>query len=74
MALTLTVPTTPGTYTFAFGLAVDSAAPVYFSASAPTLYAPITTHWSGQNCTTPAMKAQIPAATQPTYYMCPPAQ
>lgn len=74
VSVLVTVPTTPGTYTFAFGLAVDSAAPVYFSTSAPTLYAPITTHWSGQNCIAPPVKSQIPAATQPTYYICPPAQ
>jgi hypothetical protein len=73
VAVVVTVPTAPGTYTFAFGLATGTAAPVYFSTSSPTLFAPITTHWSGQNCTTMAMRAQIPAATQPTYYICPPA-
>lgn len=74
VSVVVTVPTAPGTYAFAFGLATGSAAPVYFSTSSPTLFAPITTHWSGQNCMTAAMKAQIPAATQPTYYICPPAQ
>lgn len=71
--ITLTAPTTPGTYTFAFGLSVGSATPEYFAASQPTLYAPIAHEWSGQNCMTPAMQAQIPAATQDTYYICPPA-
>ena len=33
MAATLTVPSTPGTYAFAFGLALGSASPVYFSTS-----------------------------------------
>lgn len=69
----LTPPTAPGTYTFAFGLAVDSAAPAYFSTSAPALLAPVTQRWSGANCGTATMKAEIPTATQPTYYICPPA-
>jgi len=73
MAATLSLPTTPGTYTFAFGIAVGSASPTYFSTSSPTLYAPITLDWSGQNCTTTAMKSQIPASTQHTQYICPPA-
>jgi hypothetical protein len=71
--VTLTAPTAPGTYTFAFGLVVDSAAPAYFSATQPTLYAPVAQAWSGQNCMTSAMQAQIPMATQDTYYICPPA-
>jgi hypothetical protein len=73
MAATLTVPTTPGSYTFAFGLAIDATSAAYFSTSASEIYAPITQHWSGQNCTTATMKAQIPAASAPTQYVCPPA-
>lgn len=73
MGATLTVPTAPGTYAFAFGLSVGSEPPVYFSTSTSTLYAPITKDWTGHNCTTPAMQAQIPTATQDTYYICPPA-
>lgn len=69
----LTAPTTPGTYTFAFGVAADSAAPAYFSTTSPALLAPITQAWSGANCNTAAMKSQIPTATQATYYICPPA-
>ena len=73
MGAMLTVPTTPGSYAFAFGLAVDSTSTAYFSTSASEIYAPITQHWTGQNCTTTAMKAQIPAASQSTLYICPPA-
>lgn len=73
MGATLTVPTTPGSYAFAFGLAVDSTSAAYFSTSSSELYAPITQHWTGQNCTTTAMQSQIPAASQPTQYVCPPA-
>lgn len=69
----LTAPTTPGTYTFALGLAVNTAAPVFFSTSAPAEFAPVAHEWSGQNCATSTMQAQIPSATQPTYYICPPA-
>jgi len=69
----VTPPAASGTYTFAFGLAVNTAAPAYFSISAPVLLAPVTREWSGQNCATAAMKALIPAATQSTFYICPPA-
>lgn len=69
----VTVPKAPGTYTFSLGLAVGSAAPVYFSTTAPALFAPVTAKWTGQNCAAPAMKAQIPASTQHAQYICPPA-
>lgn len=74
LAATVTVPTTPGTYTLAFGLGIGSASPVYFATTSPSLYAPITQEWSGQNCTTSTMKSQIPEpAPQGTLYICPPA-
>lgn len=73
MAITLVAPASPGTYTFAFGVTAGSAASTYFSTTSPTLYAPITQEWSGQNCLTPAMQSQIPVASQPTSYICPPA-
>jgi len=73
MVVDVAPPTTPGTYTFAVGLSVDGAAPVYVSTTAPILLAPVAHEWSGQNCMTSAMQAQIPAATQDTYYICPPA-
>lgn len=62
---------TPGTYVFAFGLAVDDAAPVFAALSPPTLLAPAK-EWTGEACTTSAMQALIPPATNPpTYYICP---
>ena len=62
---------TPGTYTFAFGVAVDAGAPVFAVRSPPTLLAPAT-EWTGQACTTPGMQALIPPATTPaTNYVCP---
>lgn len=66
----MTVPTTPGMYTFAFALGVDNAAPVYVTTSTPTLFAPVAHPWSGQGCTRPAMKAQIPTSP-PAFYICP---
>jgi len=74
LAVTVTVPTTPGTYTLAFGLTIGSASPVYFATTSPSLYAPITQAWSGQNCMTPAMQSQIPtSATSGPLYICTPA-
>lgn len=65
------LPSTPATYTFAFGVAQDSAAPSYLFASRPTLLAPITHKWTGTACASPAMQSQIPPASSPTYYICP---
>jgi hypothetical protein len=65
----MTVPTVAGTYTFALGLTVDGAAPVFVSAP-PTLFAPAR-NWTGEACKAPAMQSQIPAASSPTYYICP---
>src|SRR5262249_29082699 len=67
----LTVPTAPGAHTFAFGGAIDGAAPVFFSTSAPSLVAPVTREWDGASCTTPSMKQQIPPAATSTRYICP---
>jgi hypothetical protein len=62
---------TPATYVFAFGVAVDGAAPVFAATSAPTLLAPAK-EWTREACITPAMQALIPPATAPpTYYICP---
>lgn len=65
------LPSTPATYTFAFGVVQDSAAPSYLPASRPTLLAPITHKWTGNACTLPTMQSQIPPASSPTYYICP---
>jgi hypothetical protein len=62
---------TAGTYTFAFGVLVDTAAPVFAAQSPPTLLAPAT-EWTGEACTRPEMQALIPpATTPPTNYVCP---
>ena len=62
---------TPGTYTFAFGVAVDAGAPVFAALSPPTVLAPAT-EWTGDACTAPGMQALIPPATTPaTNYVCP---
>lgn len=67
-----TVFTTPGYYTFSFGVGVDGAAPVFAVTSPQTLLAPSVREWTGDACTSSAMQAQIPpATTPPTYYLCP---
>ena len=73
VSVTLTLPTTPGTYAFRGGVALDGGAVTYPAApSMPALYAPVAHEWSGDNCTRPEMLAQIPPATDPpTYYICP---
>jgi hypothetical protein len=65
------LPSAPATYTFAFGVALDSTAPSYPPASRPILLAPIKHKWTGAACASPAMQAQIPPASSPTYYICP---
>jgi hypothetical protein len=65
-------PTAPGYYTFAFGIAIDGAAPVFAPVSPVTLLAPVAHEWSGSACLAPAMQSQIPPVVQPpTYYLCP---
>jgi hypothetical protein len=65
----MTVPTMPGTYAFTFQIVVDS---ITIPASAPaTLFAPVAHEWTGQACTSPSIQSQIPAASTPTYYICP---
>jgi hypothetical protein len=73
VGVTLTLPTTPGTYAFRGGIGLDGGAITYPAApSTPALYAPVAHEWSGQNCTRPDMLAQIPPATiPPTYFICP---
>ena len=68
----LTVPTTPGAYTFAFSLRVDNGSPAAISSMPPALFAPVTHKWTGTACATPAMQSQLPpAGSQPTYWICP---
>ena len=67
------LPHTPGTYTFALGVGLDSGASVYTPPSHPALYAPITHEWDGVSCQADAMRAQLPAlgSGPTTYYLCP---
>lgn len=65
--------TSQGTYTLSFGVSIDGAAPATLAPSdGAFLIAPAATVWTGTACQTPAMLAHIPAASQDTYYVCPP--
>jgi hypothetical protein len=65
--------TSQGTYSLSFGLSVDGAIPTLVTPSDGSfLIAPSAIVWTGNLCQTPAMQAQIPAATHDTYYVCPP--
>jgi hypothetical protein len=66
--------TSQGTYLLSFSLSVDGATPTTLAPSdGPFLIAPSAKVWTGTACQTPVMLAQIPAATQDTYYVCRPA-
>lgn len=66
--------TSQGTYALTFSLGIDGAAPATLTPSdGPFFIAPAAVVWTGTACETPAMLAQIPAASQDTYYVCPPA-
>lgn len=66
--------TSQGMYTLGFGISVDGAAPTKLAPSdGAFLMAPSATVWTGTACQTPAMQTHIPAASQDTYYVCPPA-
>lgn len=66
--------TSQGTYTLKFGVSVDGAAATTLAPSdGPFLIAPSAVVWTGTACQAPAMQTQIPAASQDTYYVCPPA-
>jgi hypothetical protein len=65
--------TSQGTYALSFGISIDGAAPTQVTPSDGSfLIAPAAVVWTGTACQTPAMLAQIPAATQDSYYICPP--
>jgi hypothetical protein len=74
LVVTVNGLTRQGTYALSFGLSIDGVVPTTLAPSdGPFLIAPSATVWTGTACQTPAMLAQIPAATQDTYYVCPPA-
>lgn len=63
-----------GVYALKFGVSVDGGAPTMLTPSDGSfLIAPSASVWTGTACQTPAMLAQIPASSQDTYYVCPPA-
>lgn len=65
--------TSQGTYALSLGISVDGSTPTSLTPSdGPFLVAPSATVWTGNACQTPTMQAQIPAASQDTYYVCPP--
>ena len=67
----LVAPKAQGTYAFQVSITVDGTQ-LPFSSAASLLLAPITHTWNGQACTSSAMLAQIPPATNPpTPYICP---
>ena len=71
LAVKLTPPTAPGTYTFAAGLTTDAGA-LPFTTGTPLLLAPIERRWSGQACTASSMQGQLPAGSgATTLYICP---
>jgi hypothetical protein len=65
--------TQQGTYALSFGLGIDGAAATPLAPrDGSFLIAPAPTVWTGTACTSPAMQAQMPAASTDTYYVCPP--
>jgi hypothetical protein len=65
--------TSQGTYALSFGFSVDGSAPAQVTPSDGSfLIVPAAIVWTGTACQIPAMLAQIPAASQDTYYVCPP--
>lgn len=70
--VTVSVPDMVGTYAFGISFQVDHPPAVGGYTADPFLAAPATHTFTGAACNTPAMLAQIPAATTPeTYYICP---
>jgi hypothetical protein len=70
VALHVTPPTAPGMYTFALSYDNVTAAPI--STMQPTLYDSAAVQWNGQNCTAPALVAQIPTSDTQNRYICAP--
>jgi hypothetical protein len=67
----LGVPAAPGTYTFALGLTVASAAaPVYATEAPAALFAIPAQKWSGDACAAPQYQSQLPKPIT-SYYLCP---
>jgi hypothetical protein len=71
-SLSLTLPTAPGTYTFAFGLNYDAVTAAPISTMQPTIFDSAAVKWNGQNCTKPTLLSQIPASDTTNRYVCAP--
>ena len=72
IVIDVTIPTTPGTYTFAFGLNYDGVTSAPISTMQPTIFDSAAVKWTGQNCTKPALLSQIPASDTTGKYICAP--
>lgn len=72
IALRMTLPTAPGTYTFAFGLNYDAVTSAYVSTMQPTIFDSDAVKWTGGNCAKPALLSQIPASDTTGKYVCAP--
>lgn len=74
LAVSIDGLTSEGTYTLAFNVSIDGGASTAVApANGSFVIASNAVPWTGKNCEVPAMRAQIPPATEPTYYVCPPA-
>ena len=70
----VTQPSVSGYYTYGFALTVDGSGTGVVAYSPTTLLAPVAQQWTGANCATPAMKAQIaqmPAPADGRGFICP---
>jgi hypothetical protein len=65
-------PTSPGLYSFTFGLMMDNAGITFDPYTGPTvLLAPVAHKWSGQACLSqPGLLSQITPTNPETYYIC----
>jgi hypothetical protein len=70
MVVSLTAPTTPGTYNFSFSLTVDGAKLLFAPLADDLLLDSAARTWSGDACTVAAMQDELPVGS-PDSYICP---
>jgi hypothetical protein len=70
MNVAITPPTISGTYAFSFSAASSGVKSAFIPFGHPIMLTSQVRKWSGLPCTTPAMKAQIPANSQDAW-ICP---
>ena len=63
--LSLTLPSTPGTYAFVPTLKIDGGAQIEGAPGDPYIYAPVAHVWDGKACANMSIPASPPA-----YYIC----